>query len=235
MHDPTRLARAAGLAHLCMVLTGGWAHLRVRANVHVPGDAAATASALVADADRFRLALAADLAMATAFVAVGVLLFLLFRRADRGMAGLLVLFVSVGAGLIVANLLLHEAALLVASDPTYAAVRTDELVLLLVDLHAWGYRSAGIFFGLWLLPLSVLGWRSRLLPRLLSALLAVAGVSWIVDAIAGALVPDLPATVQTLLTAPTFAELLLVAYLLVKGVRTPLPVTRGPAAPALER
>ena len=144
----------------------------------------------------------------------------------------MVVFVAVGAGMILANLLLHQAALLVATDTTYEALRSDELVLLLLDLHQVGYTLAGVFFGLWLLPLGYLAYRSGLFPRSLSILLAVAGGSWIVDTLAVFLFPDLPAMVHTILTAPTFAEFWLIAYLLIRGVRTP---AAGQLRPRAER
>jgi hypothetical protein len=215
------LARTAGVVYLLMAILGGYAQLGVRASIHVPGDAATSTQNLVVDATLFRLALVADIAMATAFVVVGILLFLLLRDVDRHAAVVLVVLVAIGAGMILANLLLHQAALLVATDSTYFTLRSDELVLLLLDLHGDGYTLAGVFFGLWLLPLSYVAYRSGLFPRPLSVLLAVAGGSWIVDTLAAFLLPDLPALVHTILTAPTIAEFWLIAYLLVKGVRTP--------------
>ena len=219
---PRTLARTAGIAYLLMGL-GAWAHLGVRAGIHVPGDAAATAQNLTADATVFRLALVADIAMATSFVVLGVLLFRLLRHVNWPAAGALVVFVTVGAGMILTNLLFHQAALLVATDTTYATLRSDDLVLFLLDLHQVGYTLAGIFFGLWLLPVGYLGYRSGLFPKLLSVLLFVAGGAWIVDTLAALLFPELPAVVHSILTAPTFAELWLLAYLLIKGVRTPDP------------
>ena len=218
---PRTLARSAGIAYLLLCILGGWAQLSVRAGIHVPGDAVTSAQNLAADATVFRLALVADVAMATAFVAVGVLLFRLLRHVSRSAAGVMVVFVAVGAGMILTNLLFHQAALLVATDTTYAALRSDELALFLLDLHRIGSSLAEIFFGLWLLPLGYLAYRSGLFPRSLSILLAVAGGSMIVDTLAVFLFPDLPAVVHTILTAPTFAEFWLVAYLLIKGVRKP--------------
>ena len=85
-------------------------------------------------------------------------------------------FVAVGAGMILTDLRLHQAALL--------------------ELHGQGYALAGIVFGLWLLPPGYLGYRSGLFPELLSILL-------------------------------------LIAYLLVQGVRRPDPArpTRSPGRP----
>lgn len=227
---PGTLARTAGIAYLLVCILGGWAQLGVRAGIHVPGDAAASARNLAGDATVFRLALVADIAMATAWVVVGVLLFRLLRHVHRPAAGSMVVFVAVGAGMILTNLVLHQAALLVATEPTYGPISSDELVLLLLDLHQVGYTLAGVFFGLWLLPLGYLAYRSGLFPRLLSVLLAVAGGSLIVDTLATFLFPDLPAVVHTIITVPAFAEFWLVAYLLIKGVRTPVASQLRPFA-----
>jgi hypothetical protein len=226
-NHPTRLARSAGACYLLMFF-GVFAHLGVRAGVHVPGDAAATAQNLTADPTLFRLALVADIAMATAWVFVGIALYVLFRQVDRHAMALLV-FVAVGAGMILTNLVLHQAALLVATDPTFDAVASDELVLLLLDLHAHGYALAGIFFGLWLLPVGYIGYRSGLLPKVLSVLVVVAGGAWIVETLVGFAFPDLPGLLHTIITAPRFVEFWLVAYLLTKGVRIP---DRGQLMPA---
>jgi hypothetical protein len=57
--------------------------------------------------------------------------------------------------------------------PRYAAGLSAEsssgLVLLLLDLHGHGYHVAQIFYGLWLLPLGYLVYRSGYFPRALGA------------------------------------------------------------------
>ena len=220
MTTPTRLARSAGAFYLLMVILGVFANLGVRLQVRVPGDAAATVQNLTADPAIFRLALIADIGMATAWVLVGTALYLLFRQVDRHAIAILV-FVAVGAGMILTNLVLHQAALLVATDPAFAAIASDELVLLLLDLHAHGYALAGVFFGLWLLPIGYLGYRSGLLPKVLSFLVLIAGGAWIVETLVGFAFPDLPDVVRAILEAPRFVEFGLLAYLLTRGVRTP--------------
>jgi hypothetical protein len=216
-----------------MVILGGFAHLGVRASVHAPGDAATTAANLVANAGTYRAAFVADLVMATLFVFLGLALYRLLEHADRKAAVAMMVFVAVGSGLILVNLLFDHAALLVATDASYAAAfggeGADALALLLLDLHHHGYTIAGIFFGLWLLPLAHLAVRSRMFPRLLGIALGVAGASWIVATIVRFAAPDLPAAVHGLLTVPTFAEFALVLYLLVKGVRTSGPQERSGA------
>jgi hypothetical protein len=230
MTAPTRLARIAGSLYLALCVLGAGAHLGVRAGIRVPGDAAATAANVLANPTPFRFALVADIAMAVVFVLLGLALHRLLRDVDRHAAGALVVFVAVGAGMILTNLLLHHAALLVATDPAYGQPGRTGLVLLLLDLHDHGYTLAGIFFGLWLLPLGHLVRASGSFPRLLGTLLLVAGGAWIAGTLAAFAWPDLPPAIHTIITAPTVAEFWMVAYLLTKGVRTPRTDQLAPAA-----
>lgn len=226
MRSPMTLARVGGTLYLLVCVLGAVAHLGVRADVYVPGDAAATTSNLVANADAFRFALVADIGMATIFALLGVVLYRLLSDVDRGAATMMLVFVAAGAAMILTNLGFHHAALMVATDTGFVGglgpAGSEATTLLLLQMHHDGYRIAGIFFGLWLLPLGYLIVRSSALPRLLGIALLVAGVSWIVDTLVGFAVPDLPDGVHAVLTAPTVAEFGLL-YLLVRGVRQPRP------------
>lgn len=234
MNNHKAVARLAGVFYLIVVLAGMFAHLFARAEVHVKGDAAATAANIVANPDLFRLGFVADIVMATAFVFLGLALYRLFESADKRAAGALVIFVSVGAGMVLVNLVFHFAALLIATDSSYASSLgqdgSDSLVLLMLELHGHGYTVAGIFFGLWLLPLGYLGVISRFFPRILGIVLVLGGVSYLIDTVLIYLVPDLPEIVHTIIGIPTYAELVTVLFLLIFGVRrqstmSPAPLT----------
>jgi hypothetical protein len=225
-----RLARAAGALYPLMTVLGGIAQLGVRAGIRVPGVATATAQNITANPTLFRVSLLADIAMATTFVLVGVTLYLLFRHIDRHAAGALVVFVAVGAGMILVNLLFHRAALLVATDPSYHALgaqSSDGLVSLLLDMHDHGYTIAGLAFGLCLFPLGYLAYHSSRFPRVLGILLVV---SWVVSTLVGFGWPDLPAVVHKIIAPPPVADFWMVLYLVTKGVRVPRPDQLAPAA-----
>ncbi len=70
-----------------------------------------------------------------------------------------------GGGLLRANVLL------VFDQP-----QRDALVMLFLHLHNQVLVVAQIFWGLWLLPLAILIYRSRFLPRFVSVWLAINGV-----------------------------------------------------------
>jgi uncharacterized protein DUF4386 len=107
----------------------------------------------------------------------------------------------------------HTLSLLAAAlRLVYAAV----LAAMLVNL-----------FGVHLLTLGWLRYRSRYLPRVLGALLVAAGVGYIADSLAGLLLADHGGLVSAVLLTPAvLGEFGLTAWLLLRGVRVPRPATR---------
>ena len=219
-----RLARVVGALYLLVVVLVGVAQLGVGVGIRVSGDAAATAQNIAANPTLFRVSLLADIAMATIFVFVGVTLYLLFRHIDRHAPGARVVFVAVGAGMILVNLLFHHAALLATdpSDHALGAQSFDGLASLLLDMYDHGYAIAGVFLGLCLLPLGYLAYQSSLFPRVLGILLVV---SWVVSMLVGFGWPDLPTVVHKIIAPPPVADFWMVLYLVAKG-GTPGPPWR---------
>ena len=91
------------------------------------------------------------------------------------------------------------------------------------EYYNYGTLAAQVFFGLWLVPLGYLAYKSSgWFPKWLGALLVVGGVCYIVDLLAAFLVPDFGKTIHTSIVIPcAVAEISMVLYLLVVGVRTP--------------
>jgi hypothetical protein len=229
--SPVRLARAAGLLYLVVAILGGFAQI-VRVNVYVPGHAAATAANLVAHETLVRLSFAADLVQALVWLVLAVTLYRLLAHAGRNTARAMVVFVAVSAAITCLNMVHQLGALLVATNHSYAtALGVDgshALVLLLMDLQHYGYLIAQLTW-LWLFAVGLLGYRSGLFPRWLSFLLMLATVCYVIDALTQFLVPSFADTSAAIFVLPEIVcEVSLLAYLLIKGVRTPqasTPVT----------
>jgi hypothetical protein len=225
MGSPKRLARFAGLLYLVVAIFGGFAHFGVRAQVYVPGDAAATAENVLTNAGLVRIGVVADLLQATVFVFLAMTLYLLLQHASRNAARAMVILVAIATTIMCLNMVFQFAALLVATDGSYVAAfgtaGASALVLLLLDIQHYGFLIAQIFFGLWLVPLGYLAHRSGMFPRALSVLLVVGGLCYLADMLALFLAPELGARIAEIIVIPsTIAELWMVSYLLVKGVRT---------------
>ena len=214
-----KTARIAGLLYLLLAIFGGGAEFLVRQSMVVPGDAAATAANILAAEWTFRLGFLAELTGQVVFIYLVMALYSILKPVNRYQAVLMVTFVVIAVTITCLNMLNQFAALFFLGEPGYLAVFNGEqlqaLALLFLNMHKVGYLIAQVFFGLWLLPLGILVYKSGFFPRLLGILLVVACAGYLADVVIFTLFP----AVDLVLSEFTFiGELLLLFWLLVKGV-----------------
>jgi hypothetical protein len=235
MSSPKRTARVAGLFYVGLLVFSGFAWFGVRQRLIVPGDAAATAADIAESATLFRVAFVSDLVGMTFYLLLGMALYLLLRHVNAAVAAAMMVFVALGTAIYSANLLNHLAALMLATEGSYTAGLggggSDGLVLLFADLHQHGYIVAQVYFGLWLLPLGYLAYKSGWFPRVLGVLLMVAAFVHVTEVLTHFLVPGVGEAVIFVIQIPAIvAEFWMIGYLLVKGVRVSHPDERIPDA-----
>jgi hypothetical protein len=228
-HSPSatslvREARMAGLLYLAVAVFGAFAQI-VRLQVYAPDDAATTAANIVAHATLVRLSFVADLVQALVWLVLAMVLYRVLRHADRALARAMVIFVVVSVGIAMLNMVFQLGALLVATTPAYAGALggggSHAVVLLLMNLQHYGYLIAQLSW-LWLFAIGLLGYRSGVFPRALSVLLMLGTVCYVVDALLQFMVPSLAnASANVFVLPETLCEVSLLAYLLIKGIRTP--------------
>jgi hypothetical protein len=233
-----RTARLAGVLYLLVALLGLFAQMYVLDAIYAPGDAADTARNVMEHATLVRLGVVADLAMATSFIFLGMAFYRLFTRANKEVAAALVVVVAIGTALILGYALSQFAALLVASDSTYANALgidgSNALTLLLMDIRNYGSAAAGIPFGRWMLPLGYLACTSGMFPRALGVVLMVASFGYLINTLIVFLLPDLGAIISDVVMLPAgLAEFWMVGYLLIFGLRTLDDPHTQPSAPEL--
>jgi hypothetical protein len=230
MTSPKRLARIAGVLYLLNGVVAGFAFGYVLTRVYVPGNAATTAGNLVANSGLVRMGVLADLFQATEWAFLAMTLFLLLKHVNRSAAGAMVAIVAIGSAITCLNDVFQFEAIRVATNPSYAAsfgaLGSNALVLLLLDIHHYGFLIAQIFFGLWLVPFGYLAYKSGMFPKVLGIALIVGGACYLVGMVAVFLVPDFGEKINTLITIPSaIAEVSMLLYLLVVGVKTTKPTT----------
>ncbi len=226
MSSPKRLARIAGLLYLIVGIFGGFAVGYVSPSLYVPGNAASTAAKVAANPGLVRIGVLADLLQATVFVFLGMTMYLLFKHVNKNAARAMVIIVAIATTIMCLDKVFQFAALRVATDASYAtafgAAGSNALVLLLLDIHNYGYLIAQIFFGLWLVPLGYLAYQSGMFPRALGVVLIGAGAFYVVDVLVAFVDADLSKAIHGFLViVPTIAEVSMLGYLLIRGVRTP--------------
>jgi hypothetical protein len=90
---------------------------------------------------------------------------------NKNAARAMVLLVAIATTIMCLNEVFQFAAVLLASNGSYAvafgAAGSNALVMLLMDSHHYGFLIAQIFFGLWLVPQGYLADTSALFPKAL--------------------------------------------------------------------
>lgn len=216
--EPTVIyARLAGLLYLLPLAP--FSLLYVPARLVVPGDAAATASHIMASESLFRLGIVSGLLSQISFIFVVLAFYRLLKLVNKNMAALMVMFNLAGVSIGMLNELTQLAVLQLLSGAGYLNVFTTNqlhaLVLFFLNLHSSGINIAELFWGLWLFPMGYLVFKSGFLPRIIGVLLMIGCFGYLAHSLAVFLVPNLGVNIA-LFTA--WVELLLPLWLLVKGV-----------------
>ena len=219
-------ARLAGVLYLALAIGSGFAFVAL-GQVVVPNDAAATLGNITANETKFRLAMVGDVLGQVAFALLAPVLYALFRTVDRVQAALLAILILVPVPIALASVPQLFALLPLAHLAGNATAAAQAATLL--ETRAGGVLVAQIFWGLWLIPFGWLTWKSGFLPKVLGPLLAVGSVGYLLDSFGKLLVTGggaVAALVPACLVVSTVAELAMVGWLLVFGIKA--DVASGP-------
>ena len=216
--NTNKTARTAGFLYLLLVPFGFFGGEYIL-SITVPGNAVATVSNIMAHTLLFRLSVLSALITPIVTVLVALFLYKLFKSVNKNQAVLMVIFALAALPIAMLSELNHFAVLLLLNGTEYLKVfSVDQLysqVMFFLDLGHYGAFIAAIFWGLWLLPLGYLIFKSNFIPKLIGILITVAGFGYLVDSVALFLLPDLNIDISQF----TFiGEVLLLLWLLIKGV-----------------
>jgi hypothetical protein len=227
--SPKRLARIAGVLYLLVGIFGGFAQGFVYPKIYVAGDAATTATNLVANSGLVRMGVVADFFDNVIWVFLALILYRLLKQVNTSAARAMVVLVAIGASITMLNAVFEFEALRVATGAVNlgGAAGSNALALLLVDAQHYGLLIASIFFGLWLVPLGYLAYKSGWFPKALGVVLIVGGACYLVDMLAAFLLPDIGKAIHGYVNiVSAIAEVSMVVYLLVIGVKISTPAER---------
>lgn len=221
---PLASARLAGVLYLIIITFGIFAELVVRSRLIADGNAEQTAANILDSEWLFRMGLAADLVVFLSDVALAIVLYVLFRPVSTMVSLLAAAFRLTQTAIIGLNLLSMFAALLILKEADYlgafSKTESEQLALLYLDLHAYGYTLGLTFFGVSTLAIAYLALQSRVVPKALAVLLGLAGLGYLADSAAFFLVPGYDGAVSPIFLAPALVgEVWFAFWLLFKGRR----------------
>jgi Domain of unknown function (DUF4386) len=217
--------RFAGLLYVLTGIPSFFAIEYVPSKLIVHGNAAATASNIAANETLFRLGIAGELIGQAGFIFVALALYHLLKGVNRRYASLMVTLVVLGIPIGFLNELNSIAALVLVRGADFLSIfekpQRDALAMLFLNLHHHGFVVAEIFWGLWLLPLALLVYRSRFLPRFLGVWLAIDGFAYVTLSLTSVLLPQYSDKVSTYSQPAFFGEVAFMLWLVIKGANPP--------------
>lgn len=220
-----KAARVAGSGYLIVFLAALLAQFFVLQRLIVRGDAAATANAILANELLFRIGIAGWLIVLLCDVVVAWALYVFLKPVNKSLSLLAAWFRLIYTTIHGSAMLYLLFALVLLSSADYLTVfETDQLyalALLLLNGRNYGFLIGLVFFGLHLLILGYLVFKSGYIPRILGVLLLIAASGYLVDSFANILLSnytDYEALFLPLVAIPSvIAELGLCLWLLLKG------------------
>ncbi len=222
--------RVAGFWYLLLVLIGPLRLIYIPSKLFVEGNATATVNNIAAHEWLFRFGIVADLACGVILVLLVMAFYRLFKGVDQNLAMLVVIFGGVMPALInFVGVVSDAAALMVVRGGDFLSPfdkpQQDALAMLFLNLRDHQNTAAEILWGVWLLPLAVLVYRSRFLPRFLGVWLAIGGFAYVILSLTGELLPQYQDRVFTYSQPAFFGELAIMLWLVIKGAKPPADAT----------
>lgn len=221
--SPQLYARIGGLAYLFIIIAGAMGELFIRNTIVIAGDPAATARNISEHQLLWRIGIAGDLLMHVCDLVVAMVYYTLFKRVNKTLAILAVLFGMIQTAVLVANKLNLVTPTFFLGDEEYLQAFTLQqrqvLSYIAIKSHDLGFGIGLIFFGFECLIDGYLVRLSGFLPRILGWLLTLVGICYLVNSFVLIIAPQFSGSLFPILMAPIFiGELSMSLWLLFKGV-----------------
>src|SRR5438309_2865181 len=216
--SPRLKARITGAFYLVTILTGIFAQGFVSGKLVVDGDAAATATNILAHRSLFQLGFAVYLMEMACQIAMTALFYRLLKPAGRSVSLVAAYLGLTGCVIKTLSRLFFITPLFILGGAHYLSVFSTQqlqaLALLFLKVNDHGAGIALVFFGFYAILTGYLIIKSSFLPRVLGAISMVGGLGWLTflyPPLGGRLFPFI--AIFAILGAAS-----LIFWLLVKGV-----------------
>ena len=215
--SPRPSARAIGVVYL-LFFVSAFAAMAMTQGLVPSGDGAATANHILRHESWYRSGVALNLVSNMLYLALTALFYGLFEPVDRSISLLAAFFGVAGCGIQLFGGVLQAAPLFLLKDARFLGAvgigQAQATALLSLKLYAQTFNVSLVVFAIYDLVIGYLVFRSGFLPRILGAVMMLAGVGW-----ATFVWPPLAVSLSSfILPVGALAEVLLMLWLVVKGV-----------------
>lgn len=224
MNTIKKTARMAGLLYFIYIIMSIIADLFGH---FVFADASATINNIMAHESLFRIGVVISLFSYVFFLLAAWALYVLLKPVNKNIALLFLLLNMGGFAILVYSHLNLLSGMMLLSGADYLKVfQPDQLqaqAMLFINLYKNGSIIAQIPFGVWLLPLGYLVFKSGFLPKILGIFLIADFICQFIFVFQRLLLPGYVVISYPCLVVSFIAEVSLTLWLLIKGVKDQKP------------
>jgi|SRR5271157_2643 len=220
MNSIKNTARIAGFFYLIFIATSILADRLASIGF---GDAAAIVDKIMAHEELFRLGYVTGLLSALFFLLAAWALYVLLKPVNENLALLFLLLNLAGVAVQCFSMLALDGGSMFLQSAGYLnlfpADQLQALATFFINLYKNGFMIAQLFYGIWLLPLGYLVFKSGFLPRTLGVLLIIDFFGVLIWFFQYFLFPGYTVISYPGLIASAIAEFSLTLWLLIMGAR----------------
>lgn len=224
LQENKRLARIAGLWYLVLAIGAGYSWMYI-SKTFVAGSAASTVQHILSTEPQYILSIIFSIVGQVAFMFTALYLYRLLKGVSKTQALLMLTLVLVAVAIMFVNIIFQTSALVFLNRTDYftafSKAQVAELASMFLHLNIIGVYVVDIFWGLWLLPLAYLVYKSKFIPQIIAYVLVLSGIAYIADSMSFIINQDFHTSLKAYLSLPeALGEITLLLWLLIKGVRT---------------
>ncbi len=215
-------ARIGGVCYLLIILLGVFGQIVVRGSLLDSGDAEATVANIQTSPLLWRMGILGDIAMHLLDIPLMIILYLLLSPVHKPIALIGLAFNLIQTAVLAANKLTLILPLILLGNQEYMVLvpqaQVNAQILLLTDIHNYGFALGLIFFGFACLCYGFLIFKSTYFPAVIGIFIMLAGLCYLINSIVLLISPAISPYVFPLLGVCLVAELSFCLWLLFKGV-----------------
>ena len=221
MNSLKTTARIAGLLYFFLAITAIYGSMYIPSQIIVFGDSVATAKNIVSNEFLYRTGIFSNLISITLFVFLVLTLYRLLKNVNEHQAKLMVGLVIVGIPVAFLFGVFKIIALnIFKGEIPFQSEHMNDLAMIFIKIGSYGSPMINLYWGLWLIPLGLLVYKSCFIPRILGILLIINGIGYIVNCFTAILFPDYFTVVSKYIFVTYFiGEIPLILWLLIIGIK----------------
>ena len=228
LNENKRTARIAGLWYLVLAIGAGYSWMYIT-KTFVLDSAVLTVQNIIATETQYITSIICSIIGQIGFIFLALTLYRLFKNVNQIQARLMLTLVIISVSVMFVNIIFQTGTLVFLNRTNYftafSVEQVSEFATLFFHLNIIGVYVVDIFWGLWLFPLAYLTYHSNFFPKIIAYVLVISGISYVFASFCFIIKPEILTILGTYLSIPqSLGEVVMLLWLLIKGVSTPAKV-----------